>query len=96
MKKGTEPAYPSETSQLEKDEFDESVRIYKQNAGISIRLKIASDAMCAILSNADTLRDLTRSYGNKKPSERPEFEELVANCALCFTEALIKREEETR
>jgi hypothetical protein len=60
-----------------------------------MRLKIAAYAMCAILSNADTLRDLTRSYGNKKPSERPEFEEMVANCALSFTDALIKREEET-
>ena len=74
MKKGTESAYP-----ISKDIIEMCGE--KPNPfGISIRLKIASSAMCALI--ADPSRD-----GSNK-----EYAELALGMADC----LIKMEEETR
>lgn len=77
MKKGIEPAYPFSTIIPNMGGLSEKKIQYK---GMSIRLKIASDAMCALI--IDTSR-----YGSSAD---------YAKMALEMADLLIKLEEETR
>lgn len=76
MKKRIEPTYP----QLEAHYGREGTINYTSKGGMSIRLKIASDAMCALI--IDTSR-----YGSSAD---------YAKMALEMADLLIKLEEETR
>lgn len=81
MKKGTEPYHPTPYN--------------CQHQGMSIRLKIASDKMDAIISNADTMREITREYVRVRTDKQP-FEAAIANLALIYADVLMEMEEETR
>lgn len=74
MKKGTEPAYPISRDIIE-------MCGEKPNPfGMSIRLKIASDAMCAMLSNSKIIDQCEMSA--------------VLKSSVMWADALIEMEEE--
>ena len=80
MKKGIEPAFP--ISEVTTGNYGES--IVNTYFGMSIRLKIASDAMCALIGQCHGL-----------PIQKHNIE-LINKTALLYAENLIKMEEETR
>lgn len=58
------------------------------------RLDIASRAMTGILSNADTMKELTKAYNNRPKSEKEkgfEFEHSISKLSLLYADSLIKQ-----
>ncbi len=61
------------------------------NEGMDLRDYFANSAMQGIISNADSMRELTRSYerGNKTSS----FQECVSDLAFSYANAMLKQRE---
>jgi hypothetical protein len=46
--------------------------------------------MSAIISNADTMRELTKVYNNTSKDKRGEFQDLVAKLGMSYVESMSK------
>ena len=59
--------------------------------GWTLRDEFASSAMRAIISNADTMREITKAWSNTKYSERPCFAECIAKLSFQYSDAMLKQ-----
>jgi hypothetical protein len=46
--------------------------------------------MSAIISNADTMREITKTYNSSQKDKRIDFEELVAKISFSYADAMLK------
>lgn len=46
--------------------------------------------MSAIISNADTMREITKTYNSAPKYKRVDFEELVAKLSFSYADAMLK------
>ena len=46
--------------------------------------------MSAIISNSDTMREITKTYNSAPKDKRIDFEELVAKLSFSYADAMIK------
>lgn len=104
MKKGTEPAYFSHEEIGTQTKEGKPIIPRRKTYGMSIRLKIASDAMCAMLSKWNTpiatdkitKRDPETDRRITGTEDFSETLQVMTKMALMASDALIKLEEETR
>lgn len=75
-------AFPMTTAQGESFQTGMTLRDYAQ-------IKF----MSAIISNADTMREITKTWNNIPSSKRIDFEELVAKVGGSYADAMLKQRE---
>jgi hypothetical protein len=46
--------------------------------------------MSAIISNADTMREITKTYNSAPKDKRVDFEELIAKISFSYADAMLK------
>jgi hypothetical protein len=63
----------------------------KECRGMTLRDYFANSALQGILSNADTMRELTKAYERGKKSF--SFQECLADLSLSYADAMLKQRE---
>jgi hypothetical protein len=63
--------------------------------GMTLRDYSQVKFMAAIISNADTMREITKTWNSVNKNSRIEFEELVAKLGMSYANAMLKVREET-
>ena len=64
-------------------------------SGMTLRDYAHVKFIAAIISNADTMREITKTWNSANKSSRIEFEELVAKLGINYANAMLKVREET-
>jgi len=66
--------------------------IISKNYGMTLRDHFAGLAMQAIISNSDTMRELTKAYERGKKTD--SFESCLADMSFGFSDAMLKQREQ--
>lgn len=69
------------------NEFGDTI----ENDGMDLRDYFANSAMQAIISNADSMRELTRAY--ERGDKTFSFQECVSDLAFSYSDAMLKQRE---
>ena len=66
---------------------------YNLEDGMTIRDYAQIEFMASIISNADTMREITKAFNNAPKDKRKDFEVVIADIAGNYADAMLKQRE---
>lgn len=61
--------------------------------GMTLRDYACVKFMSSVISNADTMRELTKQYKNQTGSNKIEFEDIISKLGLLYADSFLKQRE---
>ena len=85
------PSNPSAFPYVDRSESQNTLMAFSD--GITLRDYAQIKFMSAIISNADTMREITKSWTQAPKNNRCDFEEMIAKIGGSYADAMLKQRE---